>query len=290
MTGSSFRAIATKAAARLGAAGVEEAQREAWLLLQAASGRSRAALIAHGEDRPDRAVLADFETMLARRLAREPIAYVLGEKEFWSLTFRVAPGVLIPRPDSETVVEAALDHLSDRQAPLRLLDLGTGTGCLLMALLSELPAARGIGVDRDALACAVAAGNARHLGLGDRALIVRGRWAEALRGPFDLIVANPPYVRTKERNALPAEVREHEPEHALFAGADGLDAYRELALQIVRLLGSGGLACLEHGHDQAPDVREIMAAPGMSVRYTRPDLAGHLRVTVLKKGAQKRSA
>lgn len=242
-------------------------------------------LIARGEDVPDEAIAARFERMLGRRLAREPLAYIFGKKEFWSLPLRVAPGVLVPRPDSETVVEAALDHLSERQAPLRVLDLGTGSGCLLLALFSELPQATGLGVDLDALACSVAADNAHRLRFGERALIVRGRWTEALSGPFDLIVSNPPYVRTGDLPGLEPEVRDFEPATALVGGEDGLDAYRELAPEIARLLAPGGLACLEHGHDQGPDVREIMAGSGLSAIETRSDLGRRPRALVARKRA-----
>ena len=283
VTGSSFRELAAEAAVRLEAAGVEDPRREAWLLLQAASGRSRLNLIAHGEDVPDQAVVARFEAMLARRIAREPLAYILGEREFWSLTFRVGPGVLVPRPETETVVEAVLDRLTDRRGRLRLLDLGTGSGCLLLALLSELPDATGVGIDLDPAGVRCARENALRLGFGARTLIVQGTWGEALGGPFDLIVGNPPYVRHGDWSDLAPEIRAYEPRDALLAGADGLDAYRALAPDLARLLASDGIACLEHGYDQADAVAAILRRVGLREVERRRDLAGHERALLVVK-------
>ena len=281
--GPSLRRLASEAAVRLERAGVEDARREAWLLLETASGRSRAVLVAHGEDVPDQATRDRFQRALARRLAREPLAYIQGVKEFWSLPFRVGPGVLVPRPETETVVEAVLDHLPDRRRERRILDLGTGSGCLLLALLSELPGAVGAGIDLDPAAVACARANARRLGLAGRALIVRGAWGGALAGPFDLIVSNPPYVRAQEWQELAPEIREHEPEGALLAGEDGLDAYRALAPDLARLLRHGGLACLEHGHDQADAVAAVMERAGLREIGRRRDLGGRARVLLIGK-------
>lgn len=286
----SLRTLAAEAAVRLEAAGVEEARREAWLLLGAASGRSRAALVAHGEDVPDQEALDRFERTLARRVAREPLAYIQGEKEFWSLPLQVRPGVLVPRPESETVVEAALDHLPDRRRPRRILDLGTGSGCLLLALLSELPGAVGVGIDLAPAAAACARGNALRLDLAGRALIVRGAWGGAVSGPFDVIVSNPPYVRASDWQELAPEIREHEPAGALLAGADGLEAYRALAPDLARLLGPEGLACVEHGHGQADAVAGIMRRAGLREIGRRRDLGGRGRALVIGKQAIPKTA
>ena len=200
---------------------------------------------------------------MARRLRREPMAYILGEREFWSLPLRVSPAVLVPRPESETVVEAALESIADRAAPLRILDLGTGSGCLLLALLSELPHASGLGIDRSAAALAIARANAERLGLADRAAFREGDWGYGLAGPFDVIVSNPPYVaRTDARNLAP-EVFAFEPQEALFAGADGLDAYRALAPDCARLLAQDGVTCLEIGQGQGASVAAILRRHGL---------------------------
>ena len=204
---------------RLGAAAIEDARAEAWLLLATATGRHRAELMAGAAATLDAAQAARLEELVRRRAAREPIAYILGEKEFWSLTFEVGPAVLIPRPETETVVEAVLDEIKGRRAALRLLDLGTGSGCLLLALLSELPNATGLGIDASAEALALAGRNAARLGLAARAGFRQGRWGEGLEERFDVVVGNPPYVAESEWSGLQPEIREFEPRAALVAGA-----------------------------------------------------------------------
>jgi release factor glutamine methyltransferase len=259
---------------RLAAAGIEGARAEAWLLLGAACGRERADLVAAGKVTLGPEQELRLEALVARRAAREPLAYILGEKEFWSLPLGVGPGVLVPRPDSETVVEAALALVPDRGAPLRILDLGTGSCCLLLALLSELPQATGLGVDSSEAALAAAAENARRLGLEERARLMRGDWGRGIEARFDLIVCNPPYIAEPEFSHLMPEVRDHEPPQALLAGPDGLDAYRALAPDVARLLVPDGVACLELGQGQGPAVAAIMAAAGLETLEVRPDLAG----------------
>ena len=219
---------------------------------------------------------AAFEALVDRRLAHEPVAYIVGRREFWSLDFRVTPDVLIPRPDSETLVEAALAAAS--VAP-RVLDLGTGSGCLLLAVLSERRGGWGVGVDRSAGAAAVALDNARRLGLADRAAFVVGDWTAAISGRFDLVLANPPYIGTGE--PLDREVAEFEPASALFAGADGLDDYRRIVPALADLLAPGGSAHLEIGHAQADVVMAMGAAAGF-VPELRRDLAGRPRCVSLR--------
>jgi len=217
-----------------------------------------------------------FGLLVERRMADEPVAYILGHREFWSLDFRVTPDTLIPRPDSETLVEAALAAAGP--AP-RVLDLGTGSGCLLLSVLHERPGGWGLGVDRSSGAVKVAAYNAERLGLEDRAAFIVGDWAGAIGGRFDLILANPPYVGTAER--LDREVAGYEPGSALFAGVDGLDDYRRIIPGLRAILTPGGSAHLEIGHAQADFVSEIAVAEGFASVLHR-DLAGRPRCVSLR--------
>ena len=268
---------------RLAQAGVEAARSEAWLLLAAVTGRERATLITEGPDGLTVDQERRLEAMVRRRLAREPIAYILGEKEFWSLPFRVSPAVLIPRPETETVVEAALARVPDRASPLRILDLGTGSGCLLLALLSELPQATGLGVDLSPSALALARANAGRLGLAGRAGFERRRWGAGLVGAFDLVVGNPPYVGAADLASLEPEVRKFEPRLALVAGPDGLDAYRALVPDCARLLAAGGALALEIGQRQGDAVAALLARHGLAVVERRLDLAAIERCLVARR-------
>ena len=212
----------------------------------------------------------EAEALFARRARGEPVAHIVGEREFWSLPFRVTPDVLIPRPDSETLIEAAVTDLGSDAVP-NVLDLGTGSGCLLLAALHQWPRAWGVGVDRSAAAIAVAQDNAQRLGLADRASFVVGNWTDALDARFDLVLANPPYIGTGE--ALPHEVAGFEPASALYAGADGLDDYRRIVPRLPGILSEKGAAHLEIGHTQADLVMQMARAAGMEARLRR-DLAG----------------
>ncbi len=219
--------------------------------------------------------------LIARRMAHEPIAYIVGYRDFWTLRIEVGPGVLIPRPDSETLVEACLDfarHEREGVWPSRVLDLGTGPGTLLLAVLSEFPAATGLGVDASEFALAYARDNAEALGMADRAAFQSGDWGEGVDGPFDLILCNPPYIGTGE--PLMPDVAEHEPAGALFAGADGLADYRRIIPDLPRLLAPGGVAILEIGAAQHIPVREIAEAAGFCVAC-RQDLGGRDRALLL---------
>jgi release factor glutamine methyltransferase len=247
---------------------------DAELLMSSALGIEREELLLSDLTRE---TPASFENLLARRAAGEPIAYILGRRAFWTIELEVGPGVLVPRPDSETLIEAAVAHFGDG-APGRLLDLGTGSGALLLAALYQWPGARGLGIDLSPAALAIAAANAERLGLAGRAEFRRGDWAAGVDGPFDLILCNPPYI--KEDALLPRDVREWEPAEALFAGPDGLDCYRCLAPQIARLLGDGGIACVELGAGQAELVSPLFEAHELRCAF-RHDLAGHLRCLIL---------
>ena len=218
-----------------------------------------------------------FESLLARRLAHEPVAYITGRRAFWTIELEVGRGVLIPRPDSETRIEAAVARFGEA-GPATVLDLGTGPGTLLLAALAEWPAATGLGVDRSEVALAYARRNADRLGLAERARFRAGDWGEGIPERFDLILCNPPYVEAAA--VLAPDVAHWEPAEALFAGIDGLDQYRRLAPQLPALLARGGAACLEIGAGQAPALRALFEAAGLRVS-SRADLAGVPRCLVL---------
>jgi release factor glutamine methyltransferase len=277
-------------AEKLAAAGIEDARSDAWLMLAAVTGRSRAELIAGIPLALSRAEERRLEALAARRLAREPMAYILGSREFWSLAFEVGPAVLVPRPESETVVEMALATIANRTAPLRILDLGTGSGCLLLAVLSELPHASGLGTDCSAAALAIAKNNARRLGLAERAEFREGDWGRGLAGPFEILICNPPYVARIDAENLAPEVRAFEPEEALFAGPDGLLAYHALAPDCARLLAKEGMAFLEIGQGQGAAVERIMRRHGLRLVASRPDLAGIERCLIFRRVASRRRA
>jgi release factor glutamine methyltransferase len=268
---------------RLTKAGIGSAALEARLLVARALGLEESAVLGAADAEVERAARVRLETLVQRRIKGEPLARILGRKEFWSSAFALTPETLVPRPESETVVEAALAALPDRKAGLRVLDLGTGTGALLGAILLERPAAFGIGVDRSERALLVARDNLRALGLADRAAFVCGDWSAALGGQFDLVVANPPYIARSEFDRLPKEVREHDPRLALDGGTDGLDAYRAILPDLVRLLSPGGVAVLELGQGQESAVADLAAAPGLEVAGpARRDLLGVPRALVIR--------
>ncbi|MCS6890503.1 MAG: peptide chain release factor N(5)-glutamine methyltransferase [Rhodovarius sp.] len=263
----------------LRAAAIDNPRLEARWLLAEAMGSSTEALLRDPHAPVPPAAAERFARMLARRAGREPLAYVLGHAGFWGLDLLVSPATLIPRPDSETLVEAAL---AARPAPERVLDLGTGTGCLLLAVLQEVPGAFGVGVDLSPAAAALAARNAQRLGLSGRAAFLVADWSAPLAGRFDLILCNPPYVAAAELPRLMPEVRLHEPALALVGGEDGLAAYRRIAPLLPPLLAPGGVAVVEIGAGQGPAVAELMRRAGLVLRELRPDLGGIPRAMVLQ--------
>ena len=271
-------ALATARVA-LGAAGIDTSGLDASLLLGHCLGLSRETLLGHPERLLDAVQYGEFAALIARRGGGEPVSRILGEREFWSLPFGLTPAVLDPRPDSECVVETALAAVSESHSALRVADLGTGTGCLLLALLTELPNATGVGLDISVDAVAVARANARVLGLDARAHFVAGDWGAPLAGPFELIVVNPPYIPEPRLSGLAAEVA-HDPRLALAAGADGLAAFRALAPHLARLLGTGGRAVLEVGDGQATAVQRLLEAAGLAASGSGYDLAGRERCII----------
>jgi release factor glutamine methyltransferase len=251
---------------------------EARLLVAHALGVTPTALL---RDPAASASVAALVPLVARRAAHEPLALILGHREFWSLEFAVSPATLIPRPESETLIEAAVAAFAHRDPPRRVLDLGTGTGCLLLAALSEFPAAFGIGVDRSREAAALAACNAAALHLAKRAQFVCGDWADALDARFDLVLCNPPYIATADMDGLMPEVAGYEPRTALDGGADGFAAWRHLLPALPRLLVRDGVAVLEVGAGQAATAGKMAQQAGFAV-VARPDLAGIPRALVLR--------
>ena len=242
---------------------------DAELLLAHALGLARNDLLMRQRDL---GVPPGFDALLQRRLAGEPIAYITGTRDFWTISLQVTPAVLIPRPDSETLIEAAVEHFAAR-APSRILDLGTGSGALLLAALDQWGEATGLGIDISPAALDVAKANAARLGLAARSAWRQGDWGEGVEERFDLILINPPYIARDV--ALSGDVL-HEPEGALFAGAQGLDDYRRIAPMLPRLLAPAGLAALEIGYDQRESVSALLCDQGLSVDVRR-DLAGHDR-------------
>ena len=261
-------------------AGIEEPEIDARALFCHALQLERAQLISHSERILDAHEAATISAFAARRLKREPVSRIIGHREFWNVMLQLSPDVLDPRPDTETVVEAALDYIVRgglRMERLRILDIGTGTGALLLALLSELPNALGTGTDISAAALEVARGNAERNGLAARCTFVACDIAAALPGPFDLIVSNPPYVAHGDIATLAPEVRDYDPVVALDGGSDGLDGYRAIAADAGRLLAPGGRLIVELGAGQEGAVRALFTKAGLTVGKARDDLGGIAR-------------
>jgi release factor glutamine methyltransferase len=280
--------ILDEAGRRLHEAGVESPRAEARLLLAHAMGVGREDLIS-GAARPDDAALIRFEAALARRCAREPFAYIVGRKEFFSRDFVVGAGVLIPRPESEVLVEQALQRFTNTADALRVLDLGTGSGCLILSFLAERRGAEGVAIDSSEAALHSARRNAERLGLAARVRFVRGEWADSIVGTFDVVFMNPPYVKRADVALLSPEVARHEPASALDGGVDGLDSYRRIAPQLRKLLRANGCAFVEIGQGQAEAVSLIFNDSNLSIHGTVTDLARIYRCLVVASEQQSRA-
>lgn len=275
-----------RATAALRGAGIDSPAREARLLLAHVLGESPGALMLAPRD--TMVSVSRFDALLARRLRHEPMAHLLGSRGFWSLDLAVSPATLVPRADSETVIETLLALRPERGAVRRVLDLGTGTGCLLLAALAEYPSAWGLGVERAPQAAALARANARRNGLAGRSAVLCSDWGAALGergrgGGFDVILANPPYIPSGDLSGLMAEVRHWEPRAALDGGADGLDAYRTILPLAMRLLAEEGVLLLEFGIGQAPALVAMLAAHGFDLLALRCDLGGIERVMAARR-------
>ena len=266
------------AAACLADAGVDTPRREARLLAAHALGVPASALLDPGQSIDT----AAFDALVARRAAREPLAFITGRRGFWTLDLAVSPATLVPRADSESLIEAALAALPDKSAVRMILDLGTGTGCLLLAAMAEFPEAFGVGVDLSPAAAALAARNASACGQSTRTAFLAGDWAAPLAGRFDLILCNPPYIETQAIAGLMPEVARHEPASALDGGPDGLQAYKQLMQALPALLTPAGAAVLELGEGQADAVTRLAAQAGLSSAVTHADLNGIARALVLR--------
>jgi len=280
----SVAALRRELAATLVEAGIADADRDARLLLAEALRCAPGDLLLRADAPVPEAEARAARAFAARRAAGEPVARIRGRREFWSLDFLLSPDTLVPRPDTETLVEAALAACPERDAPLRILDLGTGTGAILAALLAERPRAFGLGVDRSEGAARTARDNLVRNGLGGRAQVMVGDWGAALAGRFDLVVSNPPYITSAEMTELPVEVRRYDPRLALEAGADGLDAYRAITAGLPRLLAPGAVAVLELGAGQEAAVAGLARNAGLLIDGpARRDLAGTPRALVARR-------
>lgn len=248
---------------------------DAELLMAHALGITRDSLLL---SMPDQMVPAMYQLLVDRRLAGEPVAYITGRRAFWTIELQVGPGVLVPRPDSETLIAAAVAHFAGTPGPQRILDLGTGPGTLLLAALDQWPQASGLGVDISPAALRYALANARRLGMESRAEFRRGDWASGIDERFDLVLVNPPYVAEGEE--LGPGVADFEPAEALFAGRDGLDQYRRIAPAIGPLLAPGGMAAIEIGQSQAQAVSKLLAEQGLEPRLAS-DLGGRPRALLI---------
>ena len=280
MDNTTLQTFLQHATARLAAAGVDSPALDARLLTAHALICDRAALLAQQGRELTPQETAQIETLLARREQREPVARILNQREFWSLPFALNEATLDPRPDSETLVETTLSTISSLQPPassLRLLDLGTGSGCLLLALLHELPKATGLGLDQAPRAIDQARANAANLGLEDRATFRQGDWLNGLGESFDIILSNPPYIASTDIPALEPEVRDHDPAAALDGGADGLAPYRQIIPKLKNHLNPHGLAIFEVGQGQAPAVHALFREHGFPETLEAKDLGGIIR-------------
>jgi release factor glutamine methyltransferase len=287
LAGQSVEITRRKLTARFAAAAISSPELDARLLIGAVLGLDLTGMITAASRMlsPDQSTR--IENFARRRLSGEPVARILGHKEFWGLPLKLSAETLVPRPDTETLVELALEMLRASPAPnrpWRIADLGTGSGAILLALLSELPDARGFGTDISAAALQTAEANAADLGLADRASFIACDYAAALNGPLDLIVSNPPYIRSPDIRDLAVEVRDYDPRRALDGGADGLDAYRALVPQAARLLAPSGALVVESGLGQSGQIERLMTAAGLIPESApKADLAGIPRAVAGRK-------
>ena len=275
-------AVFRRHAALFRAARIENPDMDARLLLGEAMQLPRLASSLHGNEIVSAQAMAVLASFAQRRMAGEPVDRIIGYREFWGLTFHLGTDTLAPRPDSESLVDAALERLKDRRnEALSIIDLGTGSGCLLVSLLHEFPLATGIGIDLSQNALHMARCNAAAAGVGHRAMWVAANWGDSLIMQADLVISNPPYIPTEDIIALQREVKEHDPMRALDGGGDGLDAYRSLGKAMSLLMKPDGLAILELGTGQLEDVTFLMKQSGLVVSGSRKDLGGHDRALVL---------
>ena len=283
MTLQTFTNVIIKAKKQLQFARIDEPQREARLLLSYVTGLSMSKIFSNPDKELNSVEHEAFDGLILRRLKHEPISHLLGKREFWSLNFLVGPQVLDPRPASETLVETGLKYFNNHDASFSVLDLGTGSGCLVLSVLSERPHAHGLGIDVSSVALGIARQNATLHSLSERVTFKYGDWGRNVNGEFDLILCNPPYIATSEKNDLSFGIIDFEPSIALFGGFDGLNAYRKLSDDISKLLSSKGIAIIEFGQGQCKSVSEIFKKAGLFQIATRKDLSGITRCGVFSK-------
>jgi release factor glutamine methyltransferase len=279
-------AVLLAAQTRLKSAGVDTPRLDAILLLAEATTLSEDLIRSRPQTPLSAEGVAAFEAMLQRRLRREPVSKIIGRREFWSLDFRTSPDVLDPRGDSETLVAGVLAAIPNRDAALRIVDFGTGSGCLLLSLLHELPNATGVGIDVSPPALAIAQDNAERLGLSSRSLFRLGSWGRGIEGSFDILISNPPYIESGVVPNLEPEVADYDPLLALDGGADGLEAYRALLPDMARLATKDAFAALEVGMGQDVAVSHLLAGAGFGEIAVLPDLSGIGRVVTGRKSVQ----
>ncbi|MGB0571680.1 MAG: peptide chain release factor N(5)-glutamine methyltransferase [Alphaproteobacteria bacterium] len=282
MNSNTVAAALAEAGGRLRAVDADSPDLDARVLLRQVTGHEDAWLIANPEAEIDRTALQVYAELLERRERREPISQIVGEREFWSRSFRVTGDVLTPRPDTETLIETVLGRVENRNAPLRILDLGTGSGCIALTLLAECPNATALGVDASPAALEVAAANAEALGLSDRIEWRETDWCEGIEGLFDVIVSNPPYIARYELKHLDPEVREFEPNMALDGGADGMAAYRRIIPSLKRLAADRPIIAFELGQGQARGVAALGRVAGLRIADVDQDIARRARVITLE--------
>lgn len=278
--GQTVREVLGAARAGLAQAGIETAALDARVLLEHVLSKPQAWLYAHSEVIITARDRARFESLLARRAQKEPISQITGRREFWSLSFEVTGDVLTPRPDSEVLIDAVLEHLTDMTTRHRFLDLGTGSGCLLLTLLSEYSAASGVGIDVSPAALHVASRNGQRLELDARVDWMLGNWDTQLDADFDVVISNPPYIESAALAALDRDVVDYEPHLALDGGPDGLDAYRTILANVGNLMRDDGVLAFEIGEGQAAAITSLAKAYGLLLRTSHEDLSGITRVLV----------
>lgn len=281
----SWDAARRRGAAQLSRAGIDGAARDAELLLRWAAGFSGAALVARGDDLAKAAAIERFDAAVIRRIGRAPLSHIVGGREFWGRWFQVTPDVLDPRPETETLIAAALETFEKVRSAGRILDLGVGSGAILGTVLAELPGATGVGIDASRAALSVARFNLEALGVAARAELRLGDWFDGVEEGFDLVLSNPPYIAEAEMSGLSEEVREHEPHLALTPGGDGLDAYRRIAPDLAVFLRRGGRAIFEIGPTQADAVGAIFGAFGWPQPILHRDMDGRARCLEYRRNA-----
>ena len=279
----SIKTILTNAKQKLRSAKIESAYLDADILMMHAANLTREKIIAHPDKNLSEDEVSKFNDYITRRINREPISHITGKREFWGLEFNVTKHTLDPRADSECLIEQALELFPDKQQPLKIADFGTGTGCLLLSLLYEYRNAQGIGIDISNDALNVAKSNSLKLKLANRSDFVVSSWADGIKGEFDLIISNPPYIIKNDIKKLEAEVSKFEPKLALDGGEDGLNCYRELAVNIHLLLSDKGYAIFEFGQGQEADVRAILESVGMEFVAYKKDLSSIIRSITVRR-------